>query len=66
LFNEAKEIGLGKRIGKLEKIVISSSDNITTFSKKEVEMSIKTKKVISIKVGPNNVHDILDSLEENH
>jgi len=66
LFNEAKEIGLGKRIGKLEKIVISSSDNITTFLKKEVEMSIKTKKVISIKVGPNNVHDILDSLEENH
>ena len=66
LFNEAKEIGLEKRIGKLEKIVISSSDNITTFLKKEVEMSIKTKKVISIKVGPNNVHDILDSLEENH
>jgi len=66
LFNEAKEIGLEKRIRKLEKIVISSSDNITTFLKKEVEMSIKTKKVISIKVGPNNVHDILDSLEENH
>jgi len=66
LFNEAKEIGLGKRIRKLEKIVTSSSDNITTFLKKEVEMSIKTKKVISIKVGPNNVHDILDSLEENH
>ena len=66
LFNEAKEIGLEKRIRKLEKIVISSSDNITTFLKKEVEMSIKTKKVISIKVGPNNVHDILDSLEANH
>ena len=66
LFNEAKEIGLERRIRKLEKIVTSSSDNITTFLKKEVEMSIKTKKVISIKVGPNNVHDILDSLEENH
>jgi len=66
LFNEAKEIGLENRVKKLEKIVTSRFDDITTFLKKEVETSIKTKKVISIKLGPNNVHDILDSLEENH
>ena len=66
LFNEAKEIGLENRVKKLEKIVTSRFDDITTFLKKEVEISIKTKKVISIKLGPNNVHDILDSLEENH
>jgi hypothetical protein len=66
LFNDAKEIGLENKIKKLEKIVTSRFDENTIFLKKEVEMSIKTKKVISIKVGPNNVHDILDSLEENH
>ncbi|MBU27010.1 MAG: thiamine biosynthesis protein [Thaumarchaeota archaeon] len=66
LFHEAKEIGLENRVKKLEKIVTSRFDEIATFLKKEVEISIKTKKVISIKLGPNNVHDILDSLEENH
>ena len=66
LFNEAKEIGLERNIKKLEKIVTTNSDEIPSFLKKEVELAIKTKKIISIKVGPNNVHDILDSLEENH
>ena len=63
LFDEAKEIGLERNIKKLEKIVTASSSEIPPFLKKEVEMAIKTKKVISIKVGSNNLHDILDSLE---
>ncbi len=33
---------------------------------KIAENSLKAKKVVSITIGPNNVHDILDSLEENH
>ncbi len=33
---------------------------------KIAENSLKTKKVVSITLGPNNVHDILDSLQENH
>ena len=65
LFNEAKEIGLERNIKKLEKIVTINSNEVPVFSKKEVESAIKTKKRISVKVGPNNVHDILDSLE-NH
>ena len=32
---------------------------------KNVDFALKTKKKITVKVGPNNVHDILDSLE-NH
>jgi hypothetical protein len=63
LFDEAKEIGLERNVKKLEKIVMASSDEIPSFLKKEVEIAIKTKKVISIKVGSNNLHDILDSLE---
>ncbi|MDH3695868.1 MAG: thiamine biosynthesis protein [Nitrosopumilus sp.] len=66
LFEEAKEIGLGENNKKLEKVVIRSSNEIPVFSKKEVEAALKTKKMISIQVGPNNVHDILDLLDENH
>jgi len=66
LFDEAKEIGLERNIKKLEKLVTISSNEIPVFSKKEVESTIKTKKKISVQIGPNNVHDILDSLEENH
>jgi len=66
LFNEAKEIGLERNIKKLEKIVTISSNEIPVSSKKEVESALRTKKKISVRVGPNNVHDILDSLEENH
>ncbi|MBA4458482.1 MAG: thiamine biosynthesis protein [Nitrosopumilaceae archaeon] len=66
LFDEAREIGLERNIKKLENIAIITSDEIPSFAKKEVENALKTKKVISIQLGPNNVHDILDSLEENH
>ena len=65
LFNEAKEIGLERNIKKLEKLVTISSNEIPSFAKKEVESALKTRKKISIQIGPNNVHDILDSLE-NH
>jgi len=65
LFDDAKEIGLERNMKKLEKMVTVTSNEIPTFSKKEVEDAIKTKKKISVQVGPNNVHDILDSLE-NH
>ncbi len=41
-------------------------NEVPIYAKKEVESSFKTKKTISIIVGPNNVHDILDSFEENH
>jgi adenylyl- and sulfurtransferase ThiI len=65
LFDEAKEIGLERNMKKLEKMVTISTNEIPSFSKKEVEYDLKTKKMITIQLGPNNVHDILDSLE-NH
>ena len=65
LFDEAKEIGLKRNMKKLEKMIIITSNEIPPFVKKEVESALKTKKKITIQVGPNNVHDILDSLE-NH
>ena len=65
LFSDAKEIGLERNLKKLEKIVTITSNEVPNFSKKEVEYALKTRKTISVKVGSNNVHDILDSLE-NH
>ena len=66
LFQEAKEIGLERNIKKLEKIVSITSNEIPIYSKTEVASALKTKQMISINLGPNNVHDILDSLEQNH
>ena len=56
-----------KKILQLISIIFLFSCGYTPiFSKKEVESALRTKKKISVQVGPNNVHDILDSLEENH
>ncbi|MEO2265093.1 MAG: thiamine biosynthesis protein, partial [Nitrosopumilus sp.] len=65
LFEDAKEIGLERNLKKLEKMVTITSNEVPNFVKKEVEYAIKTKKTILVKVGSNNVHDILD-LIENH
>jgi hypothetical protein len=65
LFDDVKEIGLERKMKKIEKMVSMSSNDVPAFSKKDVELAIKTKKKISVILGPNNVHDILDSLE-NH
>jgi len=65
LFDEAKEIGLERNIKKIEKLVTITTNEIPAFSKKDVESALKTKKMITIQVGPNNIHDILDSIE-NH
>ena len=66
LFIEAKEIGLERNIKKLEKMINITSNDVPKFSKTDVELAHKTKKKISVKLGANNVHDILDSLSEDH
>ena len=66
LFIEAKEIGLERNIKKIEKMINITSNDVPKFSKTDVEFAHKTKKEISVKLGANNVHDILDSLSEDH
>lgn len=65
LFEDAKEIGLERNFNKMKKMVTISSNEVPAFSKKDVDKAIKSKIKITIQVGPNNVHDILDSLD-NH
>src|SRR3989304_4546102 len=65
----AKEIGLEKYLSRIERLgkmkfnsVIGSKNN----AQKIAQQILKTKRVVTITVGPNNVHDILDGLESNH
>ena len=68
IFASAEEIGLRKYLPKIEKLGKMRFPNHQSVKEiqKIAENSLKTKKVVSITIGPNNVHDILDSLEENH
>ena len=65
LFEDAKEMGLERNFSKMERMIAIPSKEIPPFSKKDVDNAIKDKIIITVKIGPNNVHDILDSLE-NH
>jgi len=66
LFDEAKEIGLEKQIPKINKIIAMNSDKIPKISPKDLKSALNTKETVDVIIGPNNVHDILDSLKENH
>ena len=66
LFEEAKEIGLEKQIPKMNRIIQMNSKETPKISIKDIKNALDTKKTVDVVIGPNNVHDILDSLEENH
>ena len=63
IMKNAREIGMEKYIPKIEKFLKSN----LTKTKSKLKNNQKTiKKIIKVKLGPNNVHDILDSLEIEH
>ena len=69
IFDNAKELGLGKyltKIEKLGKISFSKQNSSQAEIKKIAENALKKRKNVSVKIGPNNVHEILDSLELDH
>ena len=68
IFGNVKEIGLEKHISKIEKILQAK---ITDKHKKKVSVKIindilKNKKDVTVRLCPNIVHEILDSLEVEH
>jgi hypothetical protein len=69
LLENAKAIGLGKYLLKIEKLG-KMKFNRYTNTQKEIQkcanQALKTRKKISVTIGPNNVHEILDSLKVNH
>ena len=66
LFEDAKEIGMERNFNRIEKLFTAKNIQFPDVSNKELESILNTKKIIDITVGPNNMHDILDSFEENH
>ena len=65
IIDDAKEIGLAKYLNKIEKI--GKTKFISSASPKRkienlVERSMKTKKIVRVKLDVNNIHDILDSV----
>lgn len=69
IFNNAIELGFGKYLSKIEKLgKINFPKKYTPKIeiKKIVENALKKRKNVSVIIGPNNVHEILDLLDENH
>ncbi len=64
IIKTAKEIGLGKHLHKIEKFGKIKFEKTSPDAKTLdiVAKSMKEKKSVTIKVGPNNIHDILDSI----
>ena len=63
LFEDAKEIGLERNIPKIKKIISRNYKELPNFSNKIVDDAIKSKQTVKVVVGPNNIHDILDSID---
>jgi len=63
IIKNAKEIGMEKYISKIEKFL---KIDLVRSQLKSMKNEKTKKKTIKIKLGPNNVHTILDSLEIEH
>jgi len=69
VFESAREIGLEKYLDKIKKLGSSrfyDSKQPTKKIEKIVEESITNKKTVSVNVGQNNVHEILDEVRSNN
>jgi hypothetical protein len=69
IFENVKKIGLSKDLPKIEKFGLIKFRKTQDKQKEIMKIargSIKTKKIVTVMVGPNNIHDILDSLKNNH
>jgi len=69
ILESAKEIGLEKYLPQLEKLGKMKFDIVskgTGYSRKIAQHALRTKKIVSVTIGPNNVHDIIDSLKSDH
>ena len=68
MFENAREVGLEKYIGKIEKVIQTKivEKHGKKLSNKDIDTIMKSKKIVSVKLGPNIIHEMLDALEVEH
>ena len=69
VFESAREIGLEKYLNSIKKLGSTKFHHSKQPAKKIekiVDDTIMTKKTVSVNVGPNNVHEILDEIRPDH
>lgn len=69
IFENANELGLEKYIPKIQNLCkLKFRDNIIQKDQihKISQTAMKTRKIVTVKTGTKNVHDIIDSLKSNH
>ena len=69
ILTNAKEIGLEKYLSKIERLTKTKYTFQKITPKKLtslIDNGMNTRKIIQITLGPNNIHDILDSLKVKH
>ena len=69
VFESAREIGLEKYLDNIKKLGSTKFYNSKQSVKKTekiIHESLKNKKTVSVNVGPNNVHEILDEIRSNN
>lgn len=64
VFQSARDLGLEKYLRNIEVIITKRFGDILKPKKTEIQACLQTKNTVQVTIGPNNVHDILDSLEE--
>jgi len=68
IFDNAKEVGFEKYLTKIEKTlqtkIVEKYDK--KLSNKAISSIMASKKTVSVKLGPNIIHEILDALEVKH
>ena len=63
IFNDLQELGLSNKAKKLQVLASKNFKKIPTVSEKLIQKSLKSERTVTVDIGPNNVHDILDALE---
>jgi len=69
IFENANELGLEKYMSKIRNLckLRFNGNNIQQDRIRKIsQIAIKTRKIIMVKIGTKNVHDIIDSIKSNH
>lgn len=62
IYRNAREVGMGKYVSRIERLAVAGSTGAP--DSRAVRAALGTLRSVSVRPGPNNVHEILDALGE--